>query len=361
MTRPSHLSPPPRPTDHGIVVHETPPARVLLGPGARHRIPEEAERLGARRVLLVATGSAKAAADALADALGGRLAARFGRPVAHTPVGVTAEAMEVVREAAADAVVALGGGSAVGLAKALSARTGMPQLAVPTTYAGSEVTPVLGETENGVKTTRRDPALTPGTVVYDPELTLTLPAGLTRTSALNALAHAIEALWAPDASAFTDALATEAVDGILTALPEVLAEPSGPAGRVRLQESAWLAGLCLARTRMGLHHQLAHVLGGTFDLPHAELHALLLPHVLAFNLPAAPAADARLRRITGDDDPVAVVGRLARGHDGPTTLGALGVPRDGLRAVAERVTERPYPNPRAPETGALTRLLERAW
>ncbi|MGV4980902.1 maleylacetate reductase [Streptomyces sp. NPDC001709] len=343
-----------------VTVHETLPSRILVGAGARHAVPEETERLGSGRVLLVATGSARAAAGELARALGPRLAARFDRPVVHTPVAVTEEALELLRKADADSVVALGGGSAVGLAKALSVRTGLPQVAVPTTYAGSEVTPVLGETKDGVKTTRRDPAIAPGTVVYDPELTLGMPPGLTLTSALNALAHAVEALWAPDASAASDALATEAADGILTVLPEVLTDPAGLAGRARLQQSAWLAGLCLARTRMGLHHQLAHALGGTFDLPHAELHALLLPHVLAFNLPAAPKAAARLERITGGD-PVGVVGGLAHGHTGPTTLRALGVPREGLRAVAERVAARPYPNPRTPEVAAVTRLLEGAW
>jgi maleylacetate reductase len=343
-----------------VAVHQDVARRVLIGPGALALVPEEVERLGAARVLLVATPSASAVAEDLVAGLGERLAARFDRPVAHTPVPVTAEAMSVVAGARADCVVALGGGSAIGLAKALSARTGMPQIAVPTTYAGSEVTPVLGETEDGVKTTRRDPALAPGTVVYDPELTLTLPAGLTRASALNALAHAVEALWAPDATAVSDALATEAVGGILGALPEVLADPSGLPGRSRLQSGAWLAGLCLAQTRMGLHHQLAHVLGGTFDLPHAELHTLLLPHVMAFDLPAAPAAAARLARIAGPD-PVGVVARLAAGSEGPTTLAALGVPRAELRRIAERVVAGPYPNPRPLDMAAVTALLDDAW
>ncbi|MFC5902185.1 maleylacetate reductase, partial [Streptomyces zhihengii] len=293
-----------------VSVHETHPSRVLAGPGARHRIPAEAERLGARRIVLVAAPSAAGAADELAQALGPRLAARFGRPAVHTPVAVTDEAMADVGRVRADCVVAVGGGSAVGLAKALSARTGMPQIAVPTTYAGSEVTPVLGETEHGVKTTRRDPAIAPGTVVYDPELTLTMPRELTLTSALNALAHAVEALWAPDATAVSDALATEAATGLLTALPVVLGDLGDLTGRARLQESAWLAGLCLAGTGMGLHHQLAHVLGGAYGLPHARLHALLLPHVMAFNQQATAEAAARLGRIT-DGDPVTAVRRLA--------------------------------------------------
>ncbi|MGW2646244.1 maleylacetate reductase [Streptomyces sp. NPDC001393] len=343
-----------------VTVHETLPCRVLVGAGARRAVPEETGRLGSGRVLLLATGSARAAADELARALGSRLAARFDGPVVHTPVAVTEEALNLLRQADADSLVAIGGGSAVGLGKALSVRTGLAQVVVPTTYAGSEVTPVLGETKDGVKTTRRDPAIAPGTVVYDPELTLGMPPGLTLTSALNALAHAVEALWAPNATAASDALATEAADGILGVLPEVLADPAGLPGRARLQQSAWLAGLCLAQTRMGLHHQLAHALGGTFDLPHAELHALLLPHVLAFNLPAAPRAAARLERITGGD-PVGVVGGLARSHTGPTTLCALGVPKEGLRTVAERVATQPYPNPRTPDAESVTRLLEAAW
>ncbi|WP_448628578.1 maleylacetate reductase [Geodermatophilus sp. URMC 64] len=341
-------------------VHQFLPTRVLIGAGALRAVPDEVTRLGARRVLLVATRSAAAPADRVAEGLGDRLAARFGRPVVHTPVEVTAEAMALVASAGVDAVVAIGGGSAIGLAKAVSARTSVAQVAVPTTYAGSEVTPVLGETENGAKTTRRDPALAPGTVVYDPELTLSMPPGLTRTSAMNALAHAVEALWAPDASPITDALATEAIDGILAALPQVLADPGGLPGRERLQSAAWLAGICLAQTRMGLHHQLAHVLGGAFDLPHAELHTLLLAHVMAFDLPAAPAAAARLARIAGPD-PVGAVSALARAHDGPTTLGALGVPRGELRGIAERVVAQPYPNPRPLDVDAVTALLEQAW
>lgn len=336
-----------------------PAARVLIGSGARHDIPAESSRLG-DRVLLVHTPSAGGAAEELAGALGARLVGRFDRPVVHTPVEVTAAAMDLVTATVPDVVVAFGGGSAVGLAKAISARTGLPQIAVPTTYAGSEVTGVLGETENGVKTTRRDPALTPGTVVYDADLTLDLPAGLTRTSALNALAHAVEALWAPDATALSDALADEAVELILAGLPVVLADGRDSAARARLQQAGWLAGLCLARTTMGLHHQLAHALGGTFDLPHAELHAMLLPHVMAFNLPAAPAAARRLARAAGAD-PVATVRDLALGYAGPRTLAELGVPRAELPAVAARVADRPYPNPRSFGAGELAGLLDRVW
>ncbi|MGH3244482.1 MAG: maleylacetate reductase [Spirillospora sp.] len=339
---------------------ETLAVRVLIGRGAVDRVADEAVRIGAGRVLLVSTPSAAGAADRVAAALGPRLAARFGRPVKHVPVEVTAEAMAIVEDVRADCVVAIGGGSAIGLGKAVSRRTGMPQIAVPTTYSGSEATPTVGETENGVKTTHRDPALAPGTIVYDPDLTLGMPSGLTRTSAVNALAHAVEALWSLDATMLTDALATEAAAGILTALPEVLADPADLDARGRLQAAGWLAGTCLSQARTGLHHQLAHVLGGAYDLPHAELHTMLLPHVMAFNLPSAPAAASRLTRVAGRD-PVETVAALARAHEGPTRLSDLGVPRAELPAMAERVISKPYPNPRPLTADAVAELLDEAW
>ena len=343
-----------------IRVHQVYAGRVLQGAGARGLVPDEVERLGSQRVLVVAAPSSAGAAQDLTTALGERYAATFGRPAQHTPVEVTAEALGLARQVRADAIVAIGGGSAIGLSKALAIRTGMPQVAVPTTYSGSEATPVLGETEDGAKTTRRDPVFAPGTVVYDPELTLSMPRGLTLTSALNALAHAVEGLWDSGASAATRAYAVESADGILAALPAVLDRPSDVVARGRLQEAAWLAGACLAQARMGLHHQLAHVLGGTFGLPHAELHALLLAHVMRFNLVAAPDAAARLTRVA-NGDPTLAVASLAAQHDGPTTLGALGVPRTALREVAERVAADPYPNPRPVTADAVEELLLAAW
>jgi alcohol dehydrogenase class IV len=343
-----------------IRVHQVYAGRVLHGSGAFSLVPDEVERLGAQRVLVIAAPSSAGAAQDLATALAERYAATFGRPVQHSPVEVTAEALALAGEVRADALVAIGGGSAIGLSKALAGRTGMPQVAVPTTYAGSEATPVLGETENGTKTTRRDPALAPGTIVYDPDLTLSLPRGLTLTSALNALAHAVEALWDPRASAATRAYAVESADGILSALPVVLDRPSDVLARGRLQEAAWLAGACLAQAQMGLHHQLAHTLGGTFGLPHAELHALLLAYVMRFNLVAAPDAAARLARVA-HGDPTLAVAALAAQHDGPTTLRALGVPRDALGEVAERVAADPYPNPRPVTADAVEELLFAAW
>lgn len=343
-----------------VAVLTTLAQRVVIGAGARGTLVQEIDRLTAGGVFLIATGSATVAADAIALDLGGRLAARWDRPVVHTPVRVTEEALGRLVAGGADLIVAMGGGSAIGLSKALAARTGLQQIVVPTTYAGSEVTPVLGETTGGVKSTRRDAALLPATVVYDPELTVSMPPGLTLTSAMNALAHAVEALWAPDATMLTDGLATESASGILVNLPEVLADPGDMPARGRLQESAWLAGLCLAQTTMGLHHQLAHALGGTFDLPHAPLHAMLLPHVMGFNLPFAPRASARLEWAVGRD-PVVVVRDLAASYGGPRTLRDLGVPRERLADVARCVVATPYPNPRPLVLDEVEALIADVW
>ncbi|MEU7477141.1 iron-containing alcohol dehydrogenase [Lentzea sp. NPDC042327] len=249
--------------------------RIVFGRGTSSSVPAEVERLGAARVLLIA----RHGGDRVAEALGPLLAARFTGATVHTPVEVTDRALAVLREHGADCVVSVGGGSGTGLAKALSVRAGVPQVIVPTTYAGSEVTPVLGETADGLKKTRRDAAVQPDTVVYDVDLTLDLPLDVTVTSAVNALAHAVTARG--NENPLIDAIAVKAIDGILHALAD---DPSTVDARTELLYSAWLAGTCLASVPMGLHHKLAHVLGGSFGMPHAATHTVLLPHTAPADL-----------------------------------------------------------------------------
>ena len=249
--------------------------RVVFGRGTAATVRAEAERLGAARVLLIA----RHGGDKVAAELGSLLAARFTGAAMHTPVEVTERALASLREHSADCVVSVGGGSSTGLSKALSVRAGVPQIIIPTTYAGSEVTPVLGETASGLKKTRRDAAIQPDTVIYDVDLTLDLPIDVTVTSALNALAHAVAARG--HENPLIDAIATKAIDGILSALG---GNPSTVEARTALLSSAWLAGTCLASVPMGLHHKLAHVLGGSFGLPHAATHTALLSHTAPADL-----------------------------------------------------------------------------
>jgi alcohol dehydrogenase class IV len=273
----------------------------------------------------------------------------------HTPTTVTDAAMEVVRAGGIDGIVSVGGGSAIGLGKALALRTDLPQLCVPTTYAGSEMTPILGETANGAKTTRRDPRILPESVLYDPELTETLPDALAATSGLNALAHAAEALYAPDANPITALMAEEGIRALAHALP------LRAAARDEALYGAWLCGAVLGATQMSLHHKLCHVLGGTFDLPHAPTHAVLLPHVLAYNGAAAPDAMTRVARALGASDAATGVFDLARALGAPTSLEAIGMKPADLDRAAEIAVASPYANPRPLTRDGVRALLEGAF
>lgn len=342
-------------------VHESLPMRVVLGPGAVDRVAEEVDRLGLCRVLVLSTPRQGALAARVTDLLGERAAGTFDGARMHVPVATVAAAEAVAAEVGADGCLAIGGGSTIGLAKALSLRLGLPSVAVPTTYAGSEMTPVWGLTEDGRKTTGRDPVVLPSAVVYDPDLTHALPAAVSGPSGLNAIAHAVEALYAPDGTPVVSAMAERGVRDLAAALPLVVADGSDGAARSLALEGAWLCGACLGATTMGLHHKLCHVLGGMLDLPHAETHAIVLPHVAAYNLPAAPEADAVLRRALDTADVPGALRALARAVGVPDGLRALGVAQQDLARVADEVLAAPYSNPVGPTRADLETILDAAW
>jgi maleylacetate reductase len=273
-------------------------------------------------------------------------------------VSTVDDAAQIADELRADGCVAAGGGSTIGLAKALALRAGLPYLALPTTYAGSEMTRIWGLTDNARKQTGRDPAVLPQAVIYDPDLTSTVPAAVAAVSGLNAIAHGVEALYAPDGSPVVAAMAERGIRELAAALPSLAASETGDSARATALEGAWLCGACLGSTTMGLHHKLCHVLGGMLDLPHAETHAVVLPHVAAFNLPAMPKADAAVRRAL--DVPEAATGLrdLAAGLGAPHSLAELGVERSQLDLVVEETLSAPYANPRPVRHEDLVRLLE---
>lgn len=336
-------------------------SRVVFGRGTVGQVGAEVERLGGTKALVLAGPRGGELAAAVVDALGPLAVGRFDGAAMHTPVDVTERALVVLRESGADCLVAVGGGSTTGLAKALALRTDLPQVIVATTYAGSEVTPVLGETDNGRKTTRRSPAVLPETVIYDVDLTTGLPVDISVTSAVNAMAHAVEALYSPQANPVTDGMALTAIANINTALPDMVARPADPGPRAELLEAAWLAGTCLGTVGMGLHHKLAHVLGGTFGLPHAETHTVLLPHVMAYNAPAAPEAFGRMAAALGVRDPAAAVFDLVASLSGPTSLRELGMADGDLAAAADEALAQQYPNPVPPDRDGILGLLTDAW
>jgi len=339
-----------------------PPGRVIFGDGALGRVPEAAAELGIRRALVVTTRSGAVVGRRALASLGQQGAALFDAAAMHTPVEVTERAMALVRERAIDGVIAIGGGSAIGLAKALALRTDMPQIAVPTTYAGSEMTPILGQTEGGVKTTQRTAKVQPEVVIYDPELTFGLPQAVGVTSGFNAIAHGVEALYAREPNPILTLVSEEGVRAMAAALPRIVAAPDDREARGEAMSGAWLCGWALAGGGTALHHKLCHVLGGAFDLPHAELHTIILPHALAYNAPAVPDTMARLRRALGTNaDPALALQALSQKLGAPKSLAEIGMPADGIDRALDLAFEAPYWNPRPLERDGLKGLLQRAY
>jgi alcohol dehydrogenase class IV len=342
-------------------VYEAQPARVVFGSATSARLPEEVERLELQRVLVLCTPQQTSLARRIQSLLGERAVAVFSGATMHTPVDVTERALAVVREQKIDGVVAVGGGSTTGLGKAIALRTDLPQIVLPTTYAGSEMTPILGQTENGLKTTQRSPKVLPEVVIYDVDLTLSLPAAGSATSALNAMAHAVEALYAPDTNPIISLMAEKGIRAIVSALPRVIRKTDDPDARYELLMGAWLCACCLGATTMGLHHKLCHTLGGLFDLPHAETHAIVLPYALAYNAAEVPTAMTHLRRAMNTDNPVQALLQLERQCSIPLALRDVGMPHEGVATAVAQVMANPYRNPRALGQRALSELLERAW
>ena len=312
------------------------PGRVVFGGGALRQLAAEVERLGARRVFVITTPHQQTDGEALGASLGSSFAALYSNATMHTPVEVTDDALTAARAAGADCLVALGGGSTIGLAKAIALRTDLPQIAIPTTYAGSEMTPILGETEGWQEDHPEILKVLPEVVIYDVDLTLTLPKGLSGTSGINAIAHSVEALYAEDANPIVGAARRAEHRG---ARP-VAADDSGdaeatvkPAPMRNMAPS--LPASCLGSVGMALHHKLCHTLGGLFDLPHSETHTIVLPHALAYNAPAVPKAVDKIARALGVEDAPAGISALSRMVGAPQSLRELGMPERGIDEATE--------------------------
>lgn len=335
-----------------------PPVRIRIGAGLRHETGAEIERLGLSRALILTTPEQRVQGETLREAIGTNAVGLFDRAAMHTPVEITEAALQLAGQA--DCLVAIGGGSTIGLAKAIALRTDLPQIVLPTTYAGSEATPVLGQTKEGVKETLRSPRVQPEVILYDPELVSSLPVGMTVTSGLNAMAHAVEALYAQDRNPLSEQLALGGLKSFVEGLPRVVVAPGNIDARELTQFGSWLCGTVLAQVGMALHHKLCHALGGSFNLPHAETHAILLPHTCAYNAEAARAELEPLSALLGGP----VGGGLydfSQGLGAPLALRDLGLDASDLDECANLAARNPYWNPRPVERDAIRELLQRAW
>jgi maleylacetate reductase len=335
--------------------------RVRFGPGVRREIGSEIERLGCTRAIILSTPSQAAMARALQADIGCAVSGIVALARMHTPVSVTEEAAIAVKNLNGDCLIAIGGGSTIGLGKALSLRTGLPQIVLPTTYAGSEATPVLGQTENGIKTTLTDARVQPRVLLYDAELSRSLPVPITVASAFNAMAHAAEGLYAQDRNPISTLLTAEGLRAFHDALPEVCRDPHDLAARSETLYGAWLCGTVLGQVGMSLHHKLCHVLGGSFDLPHAETHAVMLPYTIAFVEDSVGPLLDPLRSIFGAADAGLALSSFAEKTGAPNALRDIGMKQEDLSRAADLAMATSYWSPRPLIREEILGLLRAAW
>jgi maleylacetate reductase len=342
-------------------VYDQPATRVIFGAGSLDRVAEEVTRLEARRAIVLSTPEQSSEAEDVARRLGELSAGVYAQAVMHVPIETARAAREEARQRGADCYVAIGGGSTVGLGKAIALESGLPIVAIPTTFAGSEMTPIYGITEGGVKKTGKDRKVLPRTVIYDPTLTLTLPARIAGPSGMNAMAHCVEALYAQDANPIISLLAAEGIRALARALPVVVREPANLEARSDALYGAWLGGTVLGAVGMAIHHKLCHTLGGSFNLPHAEVHTVILPYAAAYNQAAVPEAMRVVAEALGANSAAQGIYDLSVRIGAPVALKDIGMPLDGLDRAAEIATQNPYYNPRPVEFAAVRKLLDDAY
>jgi maleylacetate reductase len=342
-------------------VYNALPGRVVFGVGTLQRLPEELKRLGCNRALVLTTKVQEQSGKDIQKLLGNVAVGLYANATMHTPESVTVEALKVAEELKADCVVAVGGGSTTGLGKAIAYRTDLPQIVIPTTYAGSEATPILGQTAGGLKTTLKSDKVLPEVILYDVNLTLSLPPQMTITSGMNAIAHAVEALYSPESNPMIDMLAEQGIAAIARALPVIHKDPNNVDARSDALFGAWACGACLGAVGMSLHHKLCHTLGGSFDMPHAETHTVILPHAVAYNEPGAKEAIAKVARALGVSNAAQGLFDLAKNLGAPYSLKGLGFKEEDIPKAAEIASKAPYPNPVALEKDKILQLLQNAW
>ncbi|WP_322073801.1 maleylacetate reductase [Burkholderia cepacia] len=336
-------------------------SRVVFGEGSMKLVQQEVETLGARRALVLCTPQQLAQAETIASLLGPSSAGVFDGAQMHVPIENARRAREYAREVGADCAVAIGGGSTIGLGKAIALESSLPIIAIPTTYAGSEMTPIFGITEDGLKRTGRDQKVLPKTVLYDPELSVGLPEHLSFVSGLNAIAHAAEGLYAKDGNPVMAMMAEEGIRSLAKGLRGVKKSNRNMEARGECLYGAWLCGTVLGNVGMALHHKLCHTLGGTFNLPHAETHAIVLPHALAYNSTVAIDAMERIARALNVSSAPDGLFQLNEELGVPKGLREIGLGEADLDRACDVALSNPYWNPRPIEEKPLRGLLQRAW
>ncbi len=338
--------------------------RIIFGAGTFKQLPDEVALLGVKRPMIISTEFQKDLAQTTKVLLGDSFdSAIFDKAVMHVPRESIDAILEQIKQHGSDGCVCVGGGSTIGLGKAVALETGLPSIVVPTTYAGSEMTPIWGITTDSIKTTGKDPKVLAKTVIYDPELTVTLPDFISGPSGINAIAHCVEGLYAENKNPVISLMAEEGIRALAESLPVVVKDLDNIEARSNALYGAWLAGTVLGAVGMSIHHKLCHTLGGSFNLPHAEVHSVIIPHATKYNQDHAPESMAAIARAlkTTPDNAAGALFDLLSAVGAPTTLEAIGMKGEDLDKATEIALSKPYYNPREVTSEGVRELLQNAY
>ncbi len=327
-------------------IYQSFPDKIYFGEGQLEKITDIVKELGGTRLFVIAANRAMPIVDKLAASIGQTNVFHFSKTIQHVPNEVVEEAVNLALENRSDLVIAIGGGSAIGLAKGMALQNRLPILAVPTTYAGSEMTNIYGISSAGMKNVGRDMVVLPKSVIYDPSLTAGLPLLLAATSSMNAMAHLIEALYAHDSNPVTYHLSLTGIEFLKEGMEKLIAEKSLKDANSLLQFGSYLAGKALCEVAMSLHHKTAHVLGGSFNMDHSKVHTVLLPYVLKCQMPGLSASlISDLQTVLDDKKPANKLKSMAEDMGAATSLKTIGFEEKNIPGAVNILSAAKYPNP----------------
>ena len=335
------------------------PVRIRFGAGSAAALAAEADFHEINRIVVLCSKSRADLALRLTAGLGARRLAVCDASEPNMPRAAFERVLAELKRHDADGFVVIGGGSPIGLAKAAAATTKLPYLAVVTTYSGSEMAARwrIGIADNRISGEGR--AALPATAIYDPELTLDLPARMSAASGMNAIAHAVESLYGIDTNPVVQAMAEEAIRRIGAALPRVVQNPRDLAARTEVLYGAWLAANF--RAEVGLEHAIAQRVRQWFDLDHAHTHAIATPYAIGFNADAAPDAMARISRALGAADAARGLYDLNVRLGLPTGLKGLGLREQDIGRAVEVVAAVKIDHPKPVSKADLTNIIAQAY
>lgn len=337
------------------------PSRVVFGENSTLKLCDEVRLLGGSRALIACTKNMVSRMDHVIDGLGENCVGIFDGVEPHCPEHVAMAALQMFKDKKADVIVAVGGGSTIGVGKAITLRTGVPFIVVATTPCGSESTPIHGMLIGNKKKTGRDPKVIAKTSIYDPVLTTSMSAHHTATIGMNSLAHCVEALYANVKSPISDLMAINGIKALITGILGSVKNPNDLGYRAQVLYGGMLSGYCVTLAGIALHHKLCHVLGGHHGIPHGESNSVILPYAVAYNETAAPDAMAKIKDAMNTNSASGGIYDFATEIGVPKSLKELGMSEEDLDAAArETVKTTPY-NPKPVDVKSVREMLQQAY